>query len=181
MIQLEKSLEDFLVENESKSTESVSWRGGQIQLLLSSYVTEASPPDHLSTSGRCIILGGSKVLVMENPGGMHILPGGRREAGESILEATIREVAEETGLTVEPMAQLGILVFRHQTPKPTIYAYPYPVFINAVYLARVEVQPEINVSDTYEMSAAFVDCDDVLLDSLPRHQSILLTAALGRT
>ena len=43
-----------------------------------------------------------------DPGrGVGSVPGGRVEAGESDAEAVVREVAEETGLVVEPGALVG--------------------------------------------------------------------------
>jgi 8-oxo-dGTP diphosphatase len=39
--------------------------------------------------------------------GLFTLPGGGVEAGETLVEAIIREVAEETGLVIEPVAIAG--------------------------------------------------------------------------
>jgi 8-oxo-dGTP diphosphatase len=39
--------------------------------------------------------------------GLYTLPGGGVELGETLVEAVIREVAEETGLTIEPVALAG--------------------------------------------------------------------------
>ncbi len=57
------------------------------------------------------IVRGGKVLVVRrarNPA-LHLftLPGGAVEAGETLRQAVIREVLEETALTVEPVALAG--------------------------------------------------------------------------
>ena len=39
--------------------------------------------------------------------GLYTLPGGGVEAGETLVEAVVREVAEETALSVEPVAIAG--------------------------------------------------------------------------
>ena len=46
--------------------------------------------------------------------GLFTLPGGGVEAGESLTEALVREVREETGLSIEPVALAGTReVIRH--------------------------------------------------------------------
>ena len=47
------------------------------------------------------------LAVVETEEGLH-LPGGGQEAGESAEAATVREVAEETGLEVELLAKIGV-------------------------------------------------------------------------
>jgi len=57
------------------------------------------------------ILRDGKVLVVRrarNPaGGLYSLPGGVVEAGETLVEALRREIAEETSMVVEPVALAG--------------------------------------------------------------------------
>ncbi|MEN0067171.1 MAG: NUDIX domain-containing protein [Myxococcota bacterium] len=47
-------------------------------------------------------------LVTAGGGGLHV-PGGGIEAGEDDRDAVVREVAEETGLTVEVIERIGVV------------------------------------------------------------------------
>ena len=53
----------------------------------------------------------SRVLIVRRAQppaqGLYTLPGGGVEIGETLMEAVIREVAEETALTIEPIALAG--------------------------------------------------------------------------
>ncbi|MFP7478645.1 NUDIX hydrolase [Terribacillus saccharophilus] len=57
-----------------------------------------------------------KLLVIQKGSGPYInrfdLPGGSLEAGEGLLDAVIREVKEETGLTVLVKKQIGVVDFK---------------------------------------------------------------------
>jgi 8-oxo-dGTP diphosphatase len=57
------------------------------------------------------IIRDGKVLIVRRAQppakGVYTLPGGGVEVGESLTEAVVREVREETGLTVEPVALAG--------------------------------------------------------------------------
>jgi 8-oxo-dGTP diphosphatase len=57
------------------------------------------------------IIRDGKVLIVRRARpparGVHTLPGGGVEVGESLVEAVVREVQEETGLAVEPVALAG--------------------------------------------------------------------------
>lgn len=164
----------FLDSHEALTTESASWSGGQILLSVTSYVTDDGPPDELVTSARCVITAGECVLVMTNPGGDHILPGGRRESGERVTETLIREVHEETGLVISGASQLAVLHFHHETPKPAIYPYPYPDFLNLVYSVHLDRIPKVIVADTYELQGEFVPIALLSADRIPEIQWGLL-------
>jgi 8-oxo-dGTP diphosphatase len=62
--------------------------------------------------------GRSEVLLIrrgsEPMAGGWSLPGGAIEVGESVREACVRETLEETGLTVEPLAEVAILDIIHR-------------------------------------------------------------------
>jgi ADP-ribose pyrophosphatase YjhB (NUDIX family) len=176
---MQNDLEQFLGPLTTAASQQAIWRGGQIHLDLDCYLTEPAPPDSLVTSARCIVLAGDSVLVMSNPGGEHILPGGRREPGETPEQAVIREVREETGLIIQPGLRLAVLHFHHTTPKPPLYVYPYPDFLQIIYLVRLEHPEPVAVSDTYEMSAEFVAFANLAQSRLPPEQNVLLKRAIA--
>jgi 8-oxo-dGTP diphosphatase len=60
------------------------------------------------------------------------LPGGVLELGESLLSGVVREVLEETGLTVEPLELLELLDRIHRVGERVRYHY-----VIADYLCRV--------------------------------------------
>jgi len=57
------------------------------------------------------IIRDGKVLIVRRArppaGGLYTLPGGGVEVGENLVQAVVREVQEETGLAVEPVALAG--------------------------------------------------------------------------
>lgn len=75
----------------------------------------------------CMVTDGTKVLVQNRkdpdwPG--LVFPGGKIEPQESIVQSTIREVKEETGLTVSDLQLCGIKQFTHSKGN-----YRYIVFL----------------------------------------------------
>jgi len=69
-----------------------------------------------------VVLGRGGQILMEHRSddGLWGLPGGRVEPGESITSAAVREVKEETGLTVKIVRLLGV----YSEPKGRIVRFP---------------------------------------------------------
>jgi 8-oxo-dGTP diphosphatase len=67
------------------------------------------PPKHsVSVSAAIVDDRGRFLVIRRHDNGHWEPPGGVLELGESIEEGLIREVAEETGLTVEPVQLTGV-------------------------------------------------------------------------
>jgi len=118
------------------AVDRVVWSGG-IELDVAAYPTPVPPPAELITSVRCIVRVGDRFVVCRTPDGPHILPGGRREPGETYPATARREVYEETGWLIdEPDLQLlGFLHLRFVQPRPDDHPYPHPDFLQLVYTA----------------------------------------------
>ena len=68
-----------------------------------------------------VIFDGARVLLQRrDDNGRWGLPGGAVEPGESVREALVREVREETGLEVEPLRLVGV----YSDPALQVVRYP---------------------------------------------------------
>lgn len=60
----------------------------------------------------CLVCSGNKILVQEKLGTKHkgglVFPGGHIEPGESLTDSVIREIKEETGLTISNPKLCGV-------------------------------------------------------------------------
>lgn len=138
-----------------------------------------SPPDDFITSVRAVILNDERVLVVRDPESVHILPGGRRERGESLKQTLRREVVEETGWEIHDIRRLGIKHFHHLTPKPVGYLYPYPDFFQVIYRARPKCyRASARQKNGYELDATLVLCSVVQHLPLLASERLFLQAAL---
>lgn len=108
---------------------------GDMQLEMSAYVGGAELPDELVVSVRCLVTVGARVLVCQDAApSVHVLPGGRREPGESWQRTAQREVMEETGWHVDParLEMLGFVHVHHTSPVPADHPFPHPDFLQVV-------------------------------------------------
>ncbi len=151
---------------------------GVSPLRLSWYLTTAAPPPALVTSVRALVLRDDAVLVLREPDGR--IPGGRCKVGESLAETVRREVLEETGWVLGPLAPLGCLHLHNLGPEPPGAPYPYPDVFQPVWCAApVAYRPEAMVFDEWVISSAFVPLSEALLLPLRPGDRALLIAALA--
>jgi 8-oxo-dGTP pyrophosphatase MutT (NUDIX family) len=163
-------------------------------LELASYLTPTPVPDplvpaDLVTSVRCLVSAPGGVVVCANSREQHVLPGGRREAGETFAATAAREVAEETGWRLDrgTLRPLGFLHLAHLGPRPAGYAYPYPDSLQWVFGAHAvtrEVAPDAAWTDTegWEIASRVVAVADLAaLPLSPGNRAFLDAHLAGRT
>jgi 8-oxo-dGTP pyrophosphatase MutT (NUDIX family) len=161
--------------------EFASWLDGRVRLRVRGYLTDLPPPLDYVTSSRCLVMRHDAVLVQRDRDSTHILPGGRREPDESPVETVRREVLEETGWLIGEPVLIGLLHFAHLTPKPSGYVYPYPDFVQVVYVAdAVDFLPGGRLNDGHEVESVFRSVDQVHRLALPANQRLFLDAALRK-
>src|SRR5688500_13642714 len=154
-------LAGFLAQYRPQAEEIVHW--DDLRLRVSSYLCSEIPPLGLVTSVRAIILNDTSVIVVRAPEGMHLLPGGRREPGEALVDTLTREVLEETGWTLSQIHLIGLKHYHHLTPEPTGYRYPYPDFLQLIYRARAgQYLPDAREINGYEIETKLMPIAEAL-------------------
>jgi 8-oxo-dGTP pyrophosphatase MutT (NUDIX family) len=111
------------------------------RLLITSYVTDVPPPTEYVRSVRAVAFEGDCVLALRDAVGAHVLPGGRREAGETLLQTLERELLEETGRTVSSPRMIGVtrLQWLGERPPHIPEGSPdYPDFLWLIHAGEVD-------------------------------------------
>jgi ADP-ribose pyrophosphatase YjhB (NUDIX family) len=137
-----------------QADEQAEW--SPLRLRMRTYLTTTLPPLDLVRSVRALVQQGDQILVVRDPVSIHILPGGRRELGETLMQTLEREVREETGWMIRDARLVGLVHFQHLTSKPAEYRYPYPDFLHLVYVATADHYDAMQrEADGYELEADF--------------------------
>jgi 8-oxo-dGTP pyrophosphatase MutT (NUDIX family) len=150
-----------------------------LRLRVRTYLTSVLPPLDLVSSVRALVRQGDQILVVRDPVSVHILPGGRRESGETLMQTLEREVLEETGWTIRDARLIGLVHFQHLTPKPEDYRYPYPDFLHLVYVATADrYDAGRREADGYELESGFQPLTTVEALPISQGERALLRAAM---
>jgi 8-oxo-dGTP pyrophosphatase MutT (NUDIX family) len=169
------NIEQAVAEQQALTEEVVEWP--PLKLRVRTYLTTTLPPLDLISSVRALIRRDNHILVVRDPISIHILPGGRREEGETLLQTLQREVLEETGWTIRDTRLLGFVHFHHLTSRPADYRYPYPDFLHVIYAATAERYDALQrESDGYELDARLLPLDTVAALPLSHGERVLLAA-----
>ena len=157
------------------------WQNNPLPLQQQTYLCPTLPPDELISSARTVLLRGDEVmLIRDHKDQPYIIPGGRRESGETVLETLQREIREETGWSVRDTAVIGCIHFQHLNPKPTGYPYPHPHFFWAIFAAQADGFDAAAIEeDFYVTSASFKPIHEVIGWNLSDGQHVLLQSAMA--
>jgi len=156
------------------ATGNVVW--GITPLVLSCFLTDKEPPLDLIVSVRAVLTAQDGMVFVFEDQGPHVLPGGRREKSEHVLETLAREISEEVGCAIvgEPQP-LGFFELRNDGPRPEGHPYPYPRNYHVVFKAtagavtRVPVDPNVH-------GGRFVSRKEALAMDIPWAERVFLEA-----
>jgi 8-oxo-dGTP pyrophosphatase MutT (NUDIX family) len=157
------------------------WQNNPLPLQQQTYLCPTLPPDELISSARTVLLRDDEVmLIRDHKDQPYIIPGGRREPGETVLETLQREIREETGWSVRDTAVIGCIHFQHLNPKPSGYPYPYPHFFWAIFTAQANSFDAAAIEeDFYVTSASFKPIHEVATWDWGDGQNELLQTAVA--
>jgi len=177
---MQQHLADFLHRYVPGASGKTVWDDGRLPLQVTSYLTDDLPPLDMITSVRALVFRDGEVLVVRDPDSIHILPGGRREAGETLLQTLRREVLEETGWHLEnTITQLGFLHLHSLNP-----AYPLaqPDFLQMIYMAQA-MSYDVGAREVngYELWAQFRPLAEVQQLPLSSGEQLFLRTVLSKS
>lgn len=126
-------------------------------------------PDHIKAGVAGIIFNKSqRVLLMKRAdNGLWGIPSGHVEPGETVEEAIIREISEETGLKVKVNRLIGV----YSDPVSQVFQYPtgkVSHFITTCFECEVVGGTLIRENDE-TLDVSYFDCNHLPEDLLPMH------------
>ncbi len=157
-----------------------SWRDewSGVPLELRSFLADELPPREFVASVRAVVFRGDEVLLVHgNPPILSV--GGRGEPGETIEETLLREVAEESGWRVTPIALIGLIHYRHLDDQRPAWGRPAPEFIDPIFAVEA-IAPAPDLLLPGENPCEFVSILEIERYGIEEINRTFLTAALKR-
>lgn len=133
------------------------------------------PQDRIINGALCYVIRDGQVLMLRRNRPPHVgrwtAPGGKLELGESPDEGVIREMLEETGLTVIKPVLRGIV---------TVYDIAYPIhWLLFIYRAD-HTAGQVAAADTHEGELRWIPLDRVMQMEMPRADVHYLPRVLAK-
>lgn len=131
--------------------------------------TDATKARELRPGVAAVIQDGAGQILLQrrSDNGLWGLPGGSVEIGESVRDAIVREVREETGLSVEVVRLIGV----YSDPRIQIVRYPdgnVVHYISSLFACRI-VAGDLQTGDE-TLDLRFFDPTDLPDDLVPMHR-----------
>jgi ADP-ribose pyrophosphatase YjhB (NUDIX family) len=120
---------------------------------------------------------GRILLQRRSDNGLWGLPGGSVEIGESVRQAIVREVREETGLAVEVVRLIGV----YSDPTFQVVRYPDDMvvhYVSILFACRISGGALQTCEETLDLQ--FFDPTDLPMDVLPMHRIRIEDAVADR-
>jgi 8-oxo-dGTP pyrophosphatase MutT (NUDIX family) len=149
-------LEQFLARHASFGSWREEWLG--VPLEFRTFLADELPPRAFVGSVRAIVLRDNKVLLVHSETPI-LSVGGRCEPGETIEQTLLREVAEETGWEVSPVAVIGFTHCRHLDAQRPDWRRPAPDWIDPLF-AVVAESHDANLVEPNAARCGFVSIDE---------------------
>lgn len=120
---------------------------------------------------------GKFLLTQRADNGLWCLPGGAVESGESVAEACIREVYEETGLKVRVKRLIGVYSHPDQL---VVYKDGNKAFVVALHFETEIIGGELGLSNETTDYAYFTLEETEKLEMLGRHRERIIDSLAGQ-
>ncbi|MDQ3097828.1 MAG: NUDIX hydrolase, partial [Chloroflexota bacterium] len=113
-------------------------------------------------------------------GTTHVIPGGRREPGESLEDTLTREIREEVGCDIAPGPRpLGFIQLHNRLARRDGSPYPHPDSLWVVYAATALPGDEPSGEDELVRDPRFVEVRSLRALNVSPVELAFVEAALG--
>lgn len=125
--------------------------------------------DNIHPGVAIIIFNKDKEVLLQKRADVRLwgIPSGHVEPGESVTEAAVREVKEETGLSIRITKLIGV----YSEPKSQVFKYPNGItthFITTYFEGEI-IDGDISCSSNETLELGYFRIDNLPTDILPMH------------